>query len=444
MIKKLIALLLGIILFYSSCSEAFAITDPGSAPNNKVGIHITSEHDLKEAAALVNTNGGDWGYVTIVITEAERDQARWQNVFDEMRRLHLIPLVRLATKPNGAIWDAPQEAEINNWVAFLNNLNWVTQNRYVIINNEPNHSKEWGGRIDPAGYADYLIEISQKLKSASPDFFILPAGLDPAAANTTITMSSSKFLRQMIASKPDFVENIDGWTSHPYPNASASVYTQELAQIGKKLPVFITEAGWPLDKYSEQKAAENMIDAYKNIWNDPSVVAVTPFILNYPSPPFDVFSWKKADGSFYSYYSEVQKLPKVKGEPAQIESGQIFLALAEPVIINGLDFVGAILARNSGQTIWSKSTISIGSESDDFILTGYSLNNIEPMKLGLIFFKADTTESDGIYTNSLFLTGTKNQKFTNSFSVEAVMVDFGREQINSLISAFTQGVLKLR
>ena len=35
-----------------------------------------------------------------------------------MRRFHLIPIVRLATKANGDTWDAPSEAEIDNWVNF--------------------------------------------------------------------------------------------------------------------------------------------------------------------------------------------------------------------------------------------------------------------------------------------------------------------------------------
>jgi hypothetical protein len=154
--KKIITIFLTFILFFNSTASSFAIVSPINDSNNKFGIHIFSEKDLPDAATLVNSSGGDWGYITVVITEAERDRDRWQQVFDQMRRIHLIPIVRLATKANGATWDAPQEAEINNWVSFLNSLNWVVQNRYVVINNEPNHAAEWGGRLDPAGYAAYL------------------------------------------------------------------------------------------------------------------------------------------------------------------------------------------------------------------------------------------------------------------------------------------------
>jgi len=409
----------------------FAINDPASVPNNKFGIHIFSEKDLQDAANLVNSTNGDWGYVTIVITEAERDHNRWQKVFDQMRRLHLIPIVRLATKATGPTWDAPQEAEINNWVAFLNSLNWVVQNRYVVINNEPNHTKEWGGRLDPEGYSVYLKNISQKLKEASPDFFILPAGLDPAAGNTKDTMTENKFLSLMQAYDPNVFDFVDGWTSHPYPNAGISIYDHELALINKKLPVFITETGWPNNKYSETQITNNLTNAYKNVWNNPKVIAVTPFILDYTSPPFDIYSWKKQDGSYYDFYNKVQEIPKIKGEPTQVESGQIYAAIAEPVIFSGMDFVGAILAKNTGQTIWSPNTFSIEADSPDFALKGFSLNNIEPTKLGLIFFRAAEAQSSGIYTNSLFLSGTKKQRMTNSFSIEAAFVDLKKVQIQA-------------
>lgn len=438
--KKLLSILLSLVLFVNSTTFAFAIVSPTAVPNNKFGIHIQDENDLKDAANLVNTSGGDWGYVTIVITEAERDHNRWQTVFDEMRRLHLIPIIRLTTKASGPVWDVPQEAEINNWVAFLNNLNWVTQNRYVVINNEPNLGAEWGGRTDPAGYATYLKEFSQALKTASPDFFVLPAGLDPTATNTASTMTEDRFLLRMISAVPDVFNYVDGWTSHAYPNASTSIYNHELSIVGKNLPVFVTETGWPLSKYTESQISENLVNAFTNVWSDPNVIAVTPFILNYPAAPFADYSWKKADGTFYSFYNTIQGMPKIKGTPVQIESGQILAAFAEPVIFTGIDFVGAILAKNNGQSIWSGNGISISGESPDFNLKGFSLNGIEPGKLGLIFFRAAESQNTGIYTNSLFLTGSKSQRITNSFSIEAGMVTLDKVQIQAFFGKLMSGL----
>jgi hypothetical protein len=434
MMKKLLVFLLTLVLFINSTTYAFAVVDPTSVPNNKFGIHIFSEKDLQDASNLVNSTGGDWGYVTIVITEGERDHDRWQKVFDQMRHLHLIPIVRLATKANGASWDAPSEAEINNWVAFLNSLNWVIENRYVVINNEPNHAQEWGGRVDPAGYASYLKEMAQKLKAASSDFFVLPAGLDPSSTNTKETMTENRFLTQMKTAVPDVFNFIDGWTSHAYPNTGVDVYNHELSLIQVTLPVFVTETGWQTTKYSESQISSNLTDAFTNIWNDPRIVAVTPFILDYTTSPFASYSWKKTDGSFYAFYNTVQSLAKIKGQPVQIESGQILAAFAQPVILTGTDFVGAILAKNTGQTIWTPNTVSIGSETNDFNLKSFSLNDIEPTKLGLIFFRAAQGQNQGIYTNSLFLEGSKKQKITNSFSIEAGFLKVDKEQIQNFIN----------
>lgn len=429
MIKKVSILVVFLLLFLTSVKSSYAIVDPFDVPNNKFGIHIFNERDLENAANLVNSNGGDWGYVTVVITEAERDHGRWQKVFDQMRRLHLIPIVRLATKAEGGTWNAPQEAEINNWVAFLNSLNWVIQNRYIVINNEPNHAAEWGGRIDPESYATYLKEISQKLKAASPDFFILPAGLDPSSTNTSTSMTETRFMSQMMQAEPDIFNFIDGWTSHAYPNGGINVYSSELSFIGKRMPIFITETGWANNKYTESQISTNFINAFTNTWNDSRIIAVTPFILDYTTPPFDVYSWKKNDGTFYSFYSDVQKIRKIKGTPVQIEKGQIFASFAQPIIFTGIDFVGAILAQNTGQTIWTRDSVFIDNESKDFTLKTYSMNNIEPTKLGMIFFRASETQSKGVYTNSLFLEGTKGQKITNSFSIEAWITTLDKVQI---------------
>jgi hypothetical protein len=444
MVKKLLIFVIFLLTFFLSFKPIFAVVDPVSSPNNKFGIHIFSEKDLFDAANLVNSSGGDWGYVTIVITEGERDRARWQKVFDQMRSLHLIPIIRLATKANGSTWNAPQEAEIDNWVTFLNSLNWVTQNRYVVINNEPNHAQEWGGRIDPAGYALYLKKISQKLKAASPDFFVLPAGLDPSSSNTGTTMTEDRFLYRAMAAEPDVFDFIDGWTSHAYPSTGINIYDHELAVIGKDLPIFITETGWPNNKYSESQISVNLVNAFINTWNDPRVIAVTPFILDYTTPPFDIYSWEKSDGSFYIFYLDIQKMIKVKGAPVQIESGQIMAAFAQPVIFTGTDFVGTILAKNTGQTIWDQGNIYIGNESNDFNLKSFSMNGIEPTKLGLIFFRAAEAQKNGIYTNSLFLTGSKNQKITDSFSIEGAIATLNKDKISNFFNFTLKSWLKIQ
>lgn len=446
--KKLFILAVWLYLFFTAKQYSYAVKDPLSVPNNKVGIHIFNEKDLGEAAGLVNTNG-DWGYVTFVVTEGERDLERWQKAFNEMRKLHLIPILRIASKASGDIWEKPKEEEIENWVSFLNSLNWVTENRYVVISNEPNHAAEWGGKVDPGGYAAYLKSFYLKLKEASSDFYILPAALDASANNSASTMEESRFIRNMLKAEPDIFNFIDGWNSHSYPNpafsgletdsgkGTISSYRWEISYLGslgvvKKLPVFITETGWSNEKSSEDQISARLLYAFDRVWSDKNIVAVTPFILNYTNPPFAQFSWKKDNGSFYKFYDSIANLPKTDGMPAQVVKGDIVAAFAQPLIPLGSDYIGAILARNTGQSIWEPGIISIGSDFVDLPVKKISFQDIEPAKLGLVVFKASAQENPGIYARSLFLKDAKNERVTNSFPVEALVIKLDQDQIKNL------------
>ena len=152
-------------------------------PNNKFGIHLAvpDREDLIKAAELVNSTGGKWGYVTLVIQENDRDKKKWQGVFDQMRKLKLIPIIRLATQPQGGNWETPSVDDIGGWVDFLQSLNWVVKDRYIILFNEPNHATEWGGVIDPEGYAKVSFEFAKRLKEKAKDYFIMLAGFDASA-----------------------------------------------------------------------------------------------------------------------------------------------------------------------------------------------------------------------------------------------------------------------
>lgn len=460
--KKIFVLVLFIFIFVLASKNSLAIYDPTSVPNNKVGIHLFSEKDLEDAQKLVNNNG-DWGYVTIVITEAERDHDRWQQVFDKMRKLHLIPIIRIATKGEGENWLKPKDEEINNWVSFLNSLNWVTQNRYIIVANEPNHATEWGGELKPDEYATYLKKFSQTLKSVSGDFFILPAALDASANGKGETMEQAKFIKEMLKKEPDLFENIDGWNSHSYPNPDFSGKETDKGQksiagfeweinflkslgINKGLPVFITETGWANENVSNEKIAEKIEYAYQNVWNKKEVVAVTPFILNYPEKPFDKFSWKTKEGAFTPSYEKVKNMQKQKGEPVQIVKGDIIAELAPPIVFSGNDFSGAILAKNTGQTIWKPHEIFLVSENPDFKIKQYSFNDIEPMRMGLIFFRTAAPSETGQDETAFHLENSKNKQITNSLNLKILTLKFEKSKILSpiekVISLFQELFLK--
>ena len=168
---KLLSILFGLVLFLIPylliAPPASAISDPLSVPNNKYGIHIISatRDEASEAARLVNANG-DWGYITVLAEAGDRNEGKWQEFFNELRRRHLIPIVRLATKPvDGGVWERPYPGEETAWADFLDKLSWPVKNRYVTIYNEPNHGSEWGGAVDPEGFAVVLNKTIDALKT---------------------------------------------------------------------------------------------------------------------------------------------------------------------------------------------------------------------------------------------------------------------------------------
>jgi hypothetical protein len=84
---------ISLITYYLLPHAAKAAYDPLSVPNNKVGIHLISPNasEAQSAKDLVNANG-DWGYVTVIIEQKDKDHDKWQTFFNELRRDHLIPL----------------------------------------------------------------------------------------------------------------------------------------------------------------------------------------------------------------------------------------------------------------------------------------------------------------------------------------------------------------
>ncbi len=351
----------------------FPVPALAASPNNIYGIHLAQPHpeDIRAASDLVNSNGGKWGYVTLVIQENDRSREKWQGVFDQLRELELIPIVRLATRAEGENWRRPEVEDAQGWADFLNSLNWVTKKRYIILFNEPNHNGEWGGEVDEKSFARVTVEFAKKLKEKNQDFFIMLAGFDASAPSWPPGMEDEEiFLRRAIEEKADLFENIDGLSSHSYPNPAFAgspyavgrgtirTYQWELnllrsLGVDKDLPVFITETGWKLG--SDATVAQNFQIAYDLWGQDNRIWAVTPFILNYQSPPFLEFSWRKpGDNGYWQQYYSVQSTPKTTGQPEIIEKGQIDYKLPHELVAQSkYDF--RVNLKNVGQAIWDKN-----------------------------------------------------------------------------------------
>jgi len=345
-------------------------------PNNKFGIHlaIPAFEDLQKAAKLVNANG-DWGYVTLVMEEKDLNKDKWEGIFNQLRKLHLIPIIRLATSLENGHWRAPKEEDAQRWADFLNSLNWVVKNRYIVLFNEANRADEWGGQVNPQNFADVTYNFVKTLKETNPDFFVMMAGLDSAAPSQPNQYEDEAiFLKKVLNYQKDLFNYLDGWASHSYPKNylnygrnSQFNYQWELSflqslGVKKNLPIFITETGWchcegkSLNKSfpTEEKTAQLTVNYFNNVLKDNQVVAITPFILNYQDEPFDHYSWQKINSNeFYEPYLAVQKMVKIKGQPYQEEKLTLISKLPEKLIKNSTYQISLII-KNEGQGFWDQ------------------------------------------------------------------------------------------
>ncbi len=421
------------------------------AENNIFGIHLAQPHeqDLIDVANLVNSQGGKWGYVTLVLQENDLDKNKWQGIFDKLRELKLIPIIRLATKPENGYWRRPEIEDINKWVEFLDSLNWVVKDRYVILFNEPNHGSEWGGAVDEKSFFEISFRLAKALKEKNQYFFIMMAGFDASAPSKPPKYQDEEiFLRkiftqeenrqnELIYQKVDcyqekiicFEKLFDGWASHSYPNPDFSgspygfgrgtvrTYLWELELlknlgVKKNLPVFITETGWKRGRLSESQIAKNFQIIFQEIYlNDSRIKAVTPFILNYQQAPFLEFSWKKSEENnytafarpcksciFYQQYILVESLPKIAGKPIQIEKGKISFDLPRELVVQSV-YHFSVNLQNQGQAIWDKDEgyqlklVNQDNTSDKFFdVLVNDLKNIKPFEEKAVEFTLKTNE----------------------------------------------------
>lgn len=321
--KRIYCLFLFSIFYLLSTRTTLATYDPFSVTNNRVGVHILSPDELSEAAKLVNNNNqGSWGYVTVPIQATDRNRPKWIAFMKECQQLKVIPIIRVATLGDGARWLKPQDNDLIDFANFLNDLPWPTENRYVVIFNEVNRADEYGGAVSPEDYADILNNALDIFKRLSPKFFLLPSAMDNAAPDGGNFMRWDIYLKRMYAHRPEVFEKIDGWNSHAYGNpgfasspalsgynkADSFKFDLELVNhfTKRKLPVFITEAGWSRASLDDRTIATFYNHAFYNLWNNDQIVAVTPFLLFAGVPPFSNFSLLSKDRQPTLAYQTIQ------------------------------------------------------------------------------------------------------------------------------------------
>ena len=311
-LKKLLIL----FIFFTTSVSAF---DPLAVPNNRIGVHILDTLEIHEASKLVNSNGGQWGYVTIPMRSNDRDRGKWVKFFLSARTEKVIPIIRLATYPEGSTWVKPTVYDLVDFANFLSDMPWPVKNRYIILFNEPNHSYEWGGSVSPLEYVNIIIDANRIFKDRSQDYFLLTAGLDMSVPNSKTSMDAFEFLRRMNSFQPGWLESVDGISTHAYPNPGfmASPWSQsrfsilsfkyELDYLKTNKPIFITETGtlWESGFWPE---------AFK-VWDKSNIVAITPFVLMAGSGEFAKFSLLDSGGQPKPGYKDIFKLSKISGSP---------------------------------------------------------------------------------------------------------------------------------
>ena len=350
-----------------------AIYNPLSVPNNRIGVHILEPSEIVEASKLVNSSGGDWGYVTIPIRIDDRDLEKWSLFFNQCRTLHVIPVIRLASYAGSGRWVTPAASDLLDFANFLNNLSWPVKNRYIILFNEPNHAAEWGGYVSPPEYSNIILDAHTIFKSRSEDYFLLSSGLDMSAPSNHTSLDALKYYRLLTSFQPDWYGSLDGLSVHayPHPGYTASVfstsrygitsYRYELSFL-KSLgfpdkPVFITETGKPGDP-------SFFSTALTSVWTEKNIVAITPFLLNAAAGDFAGFSLMDKQGQPTASYRDIFSFPKTPGSPLlsiqPVPSVAPVVSVSPVPLISGKDILGR-LRRFFRQLTGTASLLTIGN-----------------------------------------------------------------------------------
>ncbi|MCX6783474.1 MAG: hypothetical protein NT141_00140 [candidate division WWE3 bacterium] len=206
------------VIYYAPvASSSFS----GGSGNNKFGMYVENSADqITAAAELINSNGGDWGYVLLTMNINDRNGGYWQGLFDAAKSAHVIPIVQLF---NNGVCSA-DEMGFSELADTLGGLSWPTRHRYISVFNEVNAGDYWCGHEDGGEYAVVLDKAIKAFKDKSNDFFIMPAALNSSArtgaksnlGNTYI--GEDLFISQMRVAVPDIFSKIDGWATHAYPS----------------------------------------------------------------------------------------------------------------------------------------------------------------------------------------------------------------------------------
>ncbi len=290
---------------------------PGRARAFAPGVHVLRPEEIADVVReFAPYREADQPlYVTIPFTldDCQRTES-WQQAFLLAGQNNVVPLVRLATRFNSTdqAWQVPTRRDIVDLANALGQLSWPQNEKHVIVFNEPNHAAEWGGRLDPHEFARVTNFALNWFVTENSRYILLPAALDLAATDTPTTKEALAYWREVLGSKPEILDQLSAWNSHSYPNPgfvssperrgqnSLRGFEYELAFLknysDRQWEVYVTETGWDSTPRLQTRLKQYYLTAAKQIWNSPSVKAVTPFVFAGSPGPFAGFSFFAADG----------------------------------------------------------------------------------------------------------------------------------------------------
>jgi len=273
---------------------------------SKLGIHLLLDDGRNDWPVAIwpqhvqraGQISSDGGIAVQVVHAGDYDPQRWQVFLDLSANYNLTPVLRLATTYDFELnqWHAPQADSGGGYVNwgeraadFINALQWPTEDKHIILLNEPNRGDEWGGRPDPQAYAQFVVDVVPTLRqevegvrilNAALDLFAPHTGSQPFPGSAHYFMDANSFMEAMQSAQPGIFAQFDFWNSHAYPlafsahpsvqrhhfdfmndaqdttsTAPPGIFNQgingylwelwKLSQYGiDGLPVMITETGW--------------------------------------------------------------------------------------------------------------------------------------------------------------------------------------------------------
>jgi len=260
----------------------------------------------------------------------------------------------------------------------------------------------WG--VDVKNFVDITIYTADKFKSLNPNFFILTPGLDLAAPEKPPAFKNyENFYNEIKLYKPEYFEKFDGLATHYYPQNNKKDFRYELKYFKKDIPVFITETGWKHQRpYTCQASAVRTLDIIRQYSKIPQVMAITPFIYNYPNPPFEHFSWLDKNEKLFPEYNILVNEPKQKNEIMQITKYKLEKYHLPIFMLVNHEYTGQIFLKNTGQSIWGETSFCLKpNPSENIVLDPIctDTNLVLPNQTKIFSFKFTITKND-IYQKS--------------------------------------------